>query len=292
MDNLTQSETGALQRKSLEAARYFRDFCEQHHLLSYFCGGCCIGAIRHRGFVPWDDDVDFFMPRGDYETLKAIWNREADTSRYVCVCSGPDLVDHNLFLTIRDVNTTFIKPYQQDLDIPHGVVLDILPLDGCPDSRFRRRIQKFWALVYSIYCAQLVPENHGGATALAGRLLLGAVPSRRLRYRIWRFAERQMTRYPIADCSKVTELCSGPHYMQNEYPAEWFRTSAEKEFEGEPFRLPAGYDSYLRMVFGDYMCLPPEEQRVAPHEALFMDLNHSYLEYKGKYYCRKEDLSK
>lgn len=288
MDNLTQNETKALQQKSLEAARYFKAFCEKHHLLYYFCGGCCIGAIRHKGFVPWDDDVDFFMPRKDYETLKALWNREADSSRYVCVCSGPALVDHNLFLTIRDVNTTFIKPYQQNLDIPHGVVLDILPLDGCPASRFRRRIQKFWALVYSVYCAQLVPENHGGAVALLGKILLGLVPSGRLRYRLWRFAERKMTKYKIEDCEKITELCSGPHYMQNEYPAKWFRSSVEKEFEGELFPLPVGYDSYLRTVFGDYMQLPPEEKRVAPHEALFTDLNHSYLDYKGKYYLKEE----
>ena len=118
-----------LQKKGLEMARYFKDFCEAHDLLFYFCGGCCIGAIRHKGFIPWDDDVDFFMPREDYEKLKVLWPREADTQRYTLVTQTETLVDHNLFITIRDNNTTAVKPYQKGIDMCHGLAMDILPLE-------------------------------------------------------------------------------------------------------------------------------------------------------------------
>lgn len=285
MESSPISQVRELQLKGLEMARYFRGFCQKHGLLFYFCGGCCIGALRHKGFIPWDDDVDFFMPREDYEKLKELWPKEADTRRYTLVEQSRELVDHNLFVTIRDNETTAIKPYQQDIDMCHGLAMDILPLDGYPDSPWQRKKQVFWALLYSLFCAQLIPENHGKKMALLAKVALGAVPFSGLRYRIWKLAEKKMSRYPISRCKAVTELCSGPGYMRNRYPAEWFSSAVWREFEGEMFPLPVGYDEYLRMVFGDYMQLPPREQQEPSHDLLFCDLHHSYFQYKGKYYC-------
>lgn len=291
MEQSATPDLRELQLKGLEMARYFRDFCKEHGLLFYFCGGCCIGALRHKGFIPWDDDVDFFMPREDYEKLKELWPREADTKRYTLVQQSRELVDHNLFITIRDNETTGIKPYQKDIDMCHGLAMDILPIDGYPDSPWQRKKQVFWALLYSLFCAQLVPKNHGKKVAFLGKIALGAVPSRTLRYRIWKMAERKMTRYPISQCKGVTELCSGPGYMKNWYASEWFTSAVWREFEGEEFPLPVGYDGYLRTAFGDYTQFPPEEQRVPSHDLLFCDLHHSYREYKGKYYCVENKTS-
>ena len=281
---LTAEKLRALQLKGLEMLRYFKAFCEEHHLLFYLCGGCCIGALRNGGFIPWDDDVDVFMPREDYEKLKELWPKFADTKRYACLYPNADVVLRHLFLSISDNETTMIKPHQQDLDISHGVVLDVLPLDGCPTG-IRRKIQVFWALVYSIYCAQLVPKNHGGAMSLLGRFLLTVVPSKRLRYKIWRMAERHMTKYRIEDCPYITELCSGPHYMKNEYPKEAFLSAVYRPFEGDMMPLPQGYDEYLKMAFGDYMTPPPKEKQSPHHDILFYDLEHSYQQYKGIWYC-------
>ncbi|MCI8359829.1 MAG: 2-C-methyl-D-erythritol 4-phosphate cytidylyltransferase [Clostridiales bacterium] len=286
MADLTREELRALQQKSLEMAVYFRDFCKENDLLCYFCGGCCIGALRHQGFIPWDDDADFFMPREDYERMLRLWPKKAG-SRYVLVNAGPEMTDRNLFATIRDRETTVIKPYQQDLDICHGLAMDILPLDGYPDSAFRRKKQVFWALLYSLFRAQTIPEKHGGLMAFGSKVLLGAVRSKKLRYKIWRMAERHMTRYKIADCTGITELCSGPGYMRNRYPKELFASAVYKEFEGELMPLPVGYDQYLRIVFGDYMQLPPPEKQAAHHDAVFYDLETGYEAYREKYYCVK-----
>lgn len=287
MMDYSVEEIRKIQQKSLEMALYFKKICEENHLMFYFCGGCCIGSIRHKGFIPWDDDVDVFMPRKDYEKLRRIWKRRADTEHYTMEDSNEYHNDRNLFLNIRDNTTTFIRPYQTDLDISHGLILDVLPIDGCPDGRFRRAFQLMWATVYSVYRSQRIPENHGRLMNMLGKLALSIVPSGKIRYHIWHFAEKQMTKYRMEDCRYVTELCAGPHYMKNRYPRKAFEKAVYKEFEGHMMPVPQGYDEYLKIAFGDYMKLPPEEKRVAHHDVVLCDLDHSYKIYKGKYYCVK-----
>lgn len=287
MSKLTREELDELQNKSIEMAKYFVDFCKKHDLICYLCGGGCIGTIRHQGMIPWDDDLDFFMPRKDYEKMWRLWKKENKTSDYVLEKSDESHVDYNLFVTIRDKKTTLIKPYQKDLNITHGVALDILPLDGYPDNKFQRKMQCFWALVYSLYCAQLVPQNHGAKVAMAGKIALGIVPWKKVRHAIWRFAEKQMIKYDIKDCKGITELCSGPGYMKNWYPKEAFDKAIFRPFEDGEMPIPVGYDAYLKIAFGDYMQMPPEEKRVGHHDALFMDLSKPYTEYKNIYYCKE-----
>ena len=286
MSKLSKEELDNLQKVSIEMATYFVDFCNKHNLTCYLCGGGCIGTIRHKGMIPWDDDLDFFMPRDSYEKLYELWDKE--NPRYILEKPDANHIDHNLFITIRDANTTLIKPYQKDLDITHGVALDIIPIDGYPDNKTQRKLQCFYALLYSLYCAQLVPENHGKKVAMAGKLALALVPSKKMRYKIWKFAEKQMTKYSIKDCTGITELCSGPHYMRNWYPKEAFETAVFKDFEDRTMPIPVGYDAYLKIAFGDYMELPPVDKRVGHHDALFMDLDTSYTKYKGIYYLKKE----
>ncbi len=278
---ISTEQTRALQEKSLEMALYFDEFCKKNGLTWFFCGGCCIGTVRNKGFIPWDDDIDGFMPRKDYERLKELWQ---DSPRYSIQYTTKDQVTQNQFLTICDNGTAFVKTYQKDLDIRHGIMLDILPLDGCP-SGWRRKLQKMWALMYSLFIVGKAPTNHGKAAEMLGKAALAVVKPVSWRYRLWRFCEKQMTKYPIENCEKITELCSGPGYMQNEYPKRCFEPVVRMEFEGHSMPMPAGYDEYLRMAFGDYMQLPPEEKRVCHHDYEVLDTENSYLKYKGKYYC-------
>ncbi len=278
---ISEEETRKLQSVSLEMVKYFDALCREHRLTYFLCGGCCIGAVRNQGFIPWDDDVDVFMPREDYGRLKAVWR---DNSKYSIQFETRDLHTANQFVTIHDNETTFIETYKKDLDINHGVKLDVLPLDGCPQG-YKRRFQKLWALSYALFIVGKAPENHGKVVYGAGKLLLFLVSSKRLRSRIWRLSEKQMSRYPVASCQYITELCSGPRYMRLEYPAEVFSGQKYVPFEDTFLPIPIGYDTYLTMAFGDYLTPPPLSQRVCHHEYECLDLEHSYRIYKGKRYC-------
>ena len=279
------SDLKAIQARSLEMAEYFVAFCKEHDLLCYLCGGGAIGALRNKGFIPWDDDLDFFMPRKDYEKLAELWPRYAD-ERYFLSKSDRDFVDRNLFITIRDKETTCIKPYQQDLDLPHGLALDVLPLDYYPKNPAERKKQVRWALIYSLFCAQTIPEKHGALMKWGSTILLGLTP-KSLRYRIWKKAEKEMTKYGPAESDGITELCSGPGYMKKKYPIQAFEDNIFLPFEGTEMPIPVGYDAYLSTAFGDYMTPPPADKQVPHHDAIIADMDKSYTEYKGEYNARK-----
>lgn len=281
---ISRETTREMQLKGLEMLLHFDKFCTDNDLLYYFCGGCCIGTIRHGGFIPWDDDVDVFMPRDDYEKLKKLWK---DTDEYSIQYTTETYLTHNQFATICANNTAFIRTYQKNLDVNHGLMLDVIPLDGCPTG-WRRKKQKLFALAYSLFIVGQAPENHGKVVYYCGKFALGIFRGKKLRYRLWRFCERQMTKYSIEDCDYITELCSGPHYMKNEYPKEYFSSSIRKPFEGYQMPIPVGYDGYLKIAFGDYMTLPPEEKQICHHEYEHIDMNNSYLKYRGtKYFIQK-----
>ncbi len=270
---LSDGELRGLQLKELGLLKYFRDYCDERGITYYLCGGCLIGALRYKKFIPWDDDADVFMPREDYERFIKLYLEENPSERYVLLNETDETFTRNCFATLVDTSATLIKNYQADLKIPHGVAFDIFPVDPRP-SGIKKKFQLFWCVIYSLFRAQTVPEKHGGVLALGSRVLLGIFRSFKLRKKIWKFAERHMTKYRLEDCDYICELCAGPRIMKNEYPKELFDSTAEVEFEGEKFKVMRGYREYLALAFGeDYMTPPPKEEQVVTHDLKLLDLD-------------------
>lgn len=148
-----------------------------------------------------------------------------------------------------------------------------------------------FAMIYSLFNAQRLPDNQGKVIRIFSKIILSIIKSKKMRYKIWTFAEKQMTKYKIEDCDYVTELVTGLKYMKLKYPKEIFEDAIYKEFEGYQLPVPKGYDTYLKMAFGDYMQLPPVEDRIPKHNTVYINLNESYKKYKGIYYCVGKDAS-
>ena len=285
MNNTCDIQLREVQLVCLNLLKEFDSFCEKNKLLYYVCGGGCIGAIRHQGFIPWDDDIDVMMPRKDFEKLKVLWTKQHSDSQYRFNDNTEDVFMRTMWASISDENTTFIKDRQKDLDISHGIKLEIIPLDGCPANKLQRKIQIFWALIHQVYINQEPPISKGSFLKGIGKLLLSVHRSWPSRYRAAVRAEKRMTKFSFDDCEKVTELTTRYQYMRNEYPRAAFETAIRVPFEDFMMPVPAGYDTYLKMAFGDYMKLPPEHERVPRHDAVYIDTHSSYKKYKGQYYC-------
>ncbi len=270
---LTPELLRELQLKQLPMLEYFRDFCEKNNLTFYLIGGGLIGALRNGGFVPWDDDVDVMLLREDYEKLPKLWREQKADGRFRLLKTDDDMFTGNIFITITDTDYTMVKTNQTEVDIPHGLVLDVFPLDTAPDGRVARKMQFVWTMIYSLFLAQIVPENNGGLMAFGSKVLLGIFRGKKIRNKIWRTAEKHMTKYKLSENKCVTELCAGPKWMRPEYPKRIYDGVDHVTFEGLRMPCMKGYDEYLTMVFGDYMTPPPKEQQKPHHDIAYLDLN-------------------
>ncbi len=273
-----------LQTKMLDVLKELIRVCDENGLTYFACGGTCIGALRHDGFIPWDDDLDVFMPRPDYEKLWELRDCFQKESFKLCRTTKEKNYHHRVQQLV-DLNTTFINQRSVNEDIEHGVYIDILPIDACAPTKAKRFSQRIQAMLFSVYNIQCLPEFHGGRLfKTAVSIALKLVPSKNARFRIWSRCERKMTKYDWDKATQAIELAASVKVLRNPYPKEWFDGVIKHKFEDIELNLPVGVDNYLTQVFGDYMSLPPDSERHPRHNTVKIDLENGYEMYKGKYY--------
>lgn len=271
--NLDEKKLRELQIAELDSLNFFDDFCRSHGLTYYMCGGCLIGSIRNKGFVPWDDDVDVLMPRPDYEQFIRLYKEENPSERFILLDGTKEQTYGNIFAVLMDTNHTLVKEYQKDMDMPHGIPLDIFPIDGLASRKGARLVQYAWTMIYSLFRSGIVPKNQGGLLSFGSKVLLGVFRGKSIRYKIWKFAEKRMSRYSFETSDNVAELCAGFYFMKKVYPRKIYDGVTEVEFEGRKYLSMKNFDDYLKIPFGNYMELPPEEERVAHHDIIELKLN-------------------
>jgi len=286
---LTETELKKLQNKSLEMAKYVTVFCRERNIRIYFFAGSLLGAVRHNGFIPWDDDIDLILPAPDFDRFVELWEKEADKDRYSLCLQTKDYNDHTLTGSIRDNNTTFITDSTVDYDVNQGLAIDILPLHACPKGTLGQKIQLVLAAGSSLFKAARVPARQSKIVSSTARVILSLFRSSDSRYRMWHTLEKIATKTDrkYNEAGFVREFTMFP-FITWMYPRKWFDSAEWVKFEDTEVPIPIGAKDYLAKRYGDYMSLPPEKDRQPEHRIIFLDLDTPFIEYRGKEYFVQE----
>lgn len=228
-------------------------FCQSHGLCYFLSSGTLIGAVRHGGYIPWDDDVDIYMPRKDYERFLKEYTDTEGIYRVINPSSEPHY--YYTFAKVVDKRTRMVEAETEGYEI--GVYIDVFPVDYVSDDpEERQRVFKKKKLLYKIRRCKI-----SGSNPLKSRLAY-------LVYKNWPLTVRQVERRirklivlakPTHTVCNMTEAGPG---LKGCFPAEDIASSVDIDFEGRTYKTMVGYKDYLEHTYGDYMTLPPLEQRV------------------------------
>ena len=265
-----------MQKVQLDLLRELDRVCRENGIRYYLAFGTCLGALRHGGFIPWDDDIDVLMPYED--TRKLLKIRKKFSDRYFLQSKETDRNYESIAMRLRDSETTLIEKDDEGLDINHGIYIDIYPYYNAPVTKVGLLINIWRSYLLKILVADRVPYNHGQLLKYLTRVVLW----------LFRNSDKKKIscylRHKLADEKGGREILD--YFGQDvtllsaiTYPKEWFGEPKLVEFEGELFYAPTEPEKYMTRRYGDYMKLPPEEDRVKHHSYVFMDAHKSYRDY-------------
>lgn len=263
---------------NLAALHAFASFCEEHKLTWFAIGGTLLGAVRHKGFIPWDDDVDVAMPRADYDKLIAL--AEEFPKPFVLEEYRHNKEFQSYFAKLRSEEIELLEKVTEESDERRGYLVDIMPLDGTPNNPILRKIYYARVMLLRFLC--------GAANVHTG--ILTSRPK-------WEQTVLKICRairlYKILTIEKIYRRMDKVFHRQNEktanyigtitgayktreiVPAEYFGLEEKPvhlEFEDMKIRAPKQYELYLTHMYGEYKNLPPESKRKAHYQGTIVRL--------------------
>lgn len=256
-----------VQLRELEIMEQVAAICHKHGLTYFGVGGTVLGAVRHGGFIPWDDDMDIAMPRQDYEKFLRIAAEELPKG-YHLQHFGNEPNTPFYFTKVRKDGTKFLEYYLKDQPIHHGIFVDIFPYDAIPEVRWHRKVHfRVSRILYQLFLCKTLDEVYSARFVQRGEgkpgykhyvrkalhFLLIPVPKK------WLFCwlDRWVQLYNRQDTSQIGYPVSKwlSVFKEDLYPIQHI------PFDRIQLPVPGNYDEYLRRKFGDYWILPPEEAR-------------------------------
>lgn len=263
MKEITLEESKKLE---LEVLSDFVKFCEAHNLRYYLAYGTLIGAVRHKGFIPWDDDVDVQMPRDDYNKIIEIFNTENTNQRYRLISPTAKEAKHSFVKIIDTYTVKKEEGYTYDKYSYLGVDIDIFPIDGTPDKQ--EEFDVWYQKLYKAYKDyEFLKMGYTGSFSARIKLFLHkAARLFKTKKGCLKKAWLLHKAYPYENCEYVASVECAYNGKGNRVKKELFEETVLLEFEGIFFKAPKGYDAILRNIYGEYMQLPPIESQVTHHK--------------------------
>ena len=244
-----------LQDKILEIAVYMDNLCKENGIKYYLMGGSALGAKRHGGFIPWDDDLDFFMTPDDYEKFRETFNRVGNKEKYYLQEWG----SVNGMVTIAKIRmngTTYVEEILKDWDIHQGIYVDIFILHNCPNNKISRFHQYLWARY--VVAKGLAERNYSRRKGFAGFCLkiLKIFPNRFL----IKHGLKQVYKYRNKQCDNYCNFLGKAKLKNAVYSKKLFLDGIYAQFEKVQLRIPTNVEKFLTERFGDYMKIPSKDR--------------------------------
>lgn len=265
-----------LQLTELEILQVIDHFCTKHQIRYSLYAGTLLGAVRHKGFIPWDDDLDICMERAEYEKFLRTWEAEKPDG-YVLQNKDNTPAFTQSFTKIRKEHTTFIQE-EWEAGLYHtGIFVDVFPVDRIPDGWLRRCFFHWDCLRYLLYTREFVPPKGTRIQKLISKALLSLATGQR----------RNTIRKKLIDRISKNDSHRSYHVITTEtkfasdtpLPADLLDSFVSLPFEGKEYMCFSNWDAFLTAKFGDYMTPPPESARVWAHHPVIIDFENDYVEH-------------
>lgn len=267
----------ALQQKIFDIFIAVKSILDKNGIDYYSIGGTCIGAVRHKGFIPWDDDLDIAVPIDRFDFMIDCLKKELPQTFKVYTCEE---IQHYryIFIKVIDITTTFIEKTEFDYpDAYKGIFIDIMPLGGIkPTGHFYKKLDFYFRLNV---CKRIPAQRN---SAVIKRMIWWIINNIPAQYDY--FSKKYMNflkHYNVSDSDFVGYVWSrGQRARKLTFPKEWFAETVELPFETTLIKCPVKYNLYLSKQFGDYMLLPSQEER-RPHHCALIKLDIPYTFYQN-----------
>lgn len=264
-----------VQDKILEIMLYIDKLCRENGIVYYIMGGTALGAVRHGGFIPWDDDLDIFMTPDQYKKFKGVF--EQKNSQMFVLQEWRTVPDYLEYAKVRMNGTTFIETCFKDRkDMHHGIYVDIMILHKAPIYPIKQRIiylQSKFVTLYALSMRNWKPKTRAQALVL---FLIKFLPGKAIAKRCY----KSIYKYDILKDKFVWCYFITPaKFKQGIFDASFFDEPIDITFENNALLGPKRIKKYLSYRYGDYMKLPSEEKRKAAVHAELYDTEKNYTGY-------------
>lgn len=267
-----------VQAKILETMKYIDKLCREHGIVYYIMGGTALGAVRHGGFIPWDDDLDIFMTPEEYQKFKAVF--EVQNSDDFILQEWRTDSKYLEYAKVRMNGTTFIEEHFKDRkEMHHGIYVDIMILHKVPKNKLIQKLVYYeskFVTLYGLSQRNWVPKSKSQTLILKSLKIMPCKLMARIAYsHIYHYDNREKN---YKYCYWITPA----KFRNGLFDAEFFEKPIDIPFEDTALLGSERIKEYLAYRYGDYMKLPSEEQQKAAVHAMIFDTQKDYTEYLGK----------
>lgn len=254
---LSEQELKGLQAIELELLVEFDRICKKNNIIYSIDGGTLLGAIRHGGFIPWDDDADVIMVRAEYDKFKKACEKELNADKFYLQDMDNTPGYRWGYAKLRRKDTQFIRLNQEHMPYEQGIFMDVFICDNVPENYVLRSLCNFKSYIYrKFFWSEVGKELEKGIKKKVLQIM-NLLPENKLKERYHRYIDKRNKKYSNWVKCLTFPACNNTYG----YKREWYEDVADLPFEGVNLSACKKYEEYLTFLYGNYMQLPPEEKR-------------------------------